>query len=139
MNRRVLTRAVLSLSLFVAACSGSVAETAEDLCTSLEALHDTMEQVAGADVSTDTVTIESLQNAVSEVETAVQDVQGAESDLSDSLKTQLREDFEELQSSIQDIPADSALAEAGDAVVAATTEFKASWDQTLSELNCEAT
>jgi methyl-accepting chemotaxis protein len=122
--------------MVLAACSDPVADSAEELCGSLEELNDTVEQVAGAEASADTVTVEQVQDAASDVESAVQDVQEAESDLSDSLKTQLRDDFEALQSSIQDIPADSTLAEVGEDVRDALTAFYQSWGQTLNELNC---
>lgn len=136
MKRKALASVVLSLTLVVAACSDSVADSTEDLCNSLEALNDTMDQMAGATASADTVTVGAVQDATAEVQSAMQDVRDSESDLSESLKTQLLDDFEELQSSIQDIPADSTLTEAGQEVVTAVTTFKASWDQTLTELNC---
>jgi TolA-binding protein len=135
MKRNTLTT-ILALSMVLAACSDPVADSADELCGSLEDLNDTVEQVAGAEASVDTVTVEQIQDAAGEVESAVQDVQEAESDLSDSLKAQLRDDLEALQSSIQDIPADSTLAEVGEDVRAALTAFYQSWGQTLSELNC---
>jgi translation initiation factor IF-2 len=135
MKRNTLTT-ILALSMVLAACSDPVADSADELCGNLEDLNDTVEQVAGAEASVDTVTVEQVQDAAGEVESAVQDVQEAESDLSDSLKAQLRDDLEALQSSIQDIPADSTLAEVGEDVRAALTAFYQSWSQTLSELNC---
>lgn len=136
MKRKALLSAILALSLLAAACSDSVADSAEDVCTSLEGLQDTVDQIGGADVSADSLTVDNVQNAVSEVESAVDDVQSAESDLSDSLKSQLQDDFDTLKSSIQGISGDSTLAEAGEDAVSAVAAFKTSWDQTLSELNC---
>lgn len=136
MKLRTLVGMFVALSLVVVACSDSVADSAENLCSSLEALHGTMEQIAGADVSVDTTTVGDIQSAAEEAESAVQDVQDAESDLSDSLKAQLRDDLEELQSSIEGISANSTLAEAGQDVASALVTFKQSWDQTLNELNC---
>lgn len=136
MNRKTLACAAIALSLAVAACSDSVADSAADLCGSLEALGDTMKEVAGADASADATTVESVQSAVAEVESAVQDVRDTESDLSDALNSQLQEDFQDLQAAIEDIPGDSTLAEAGEDVVSALAAFKTSWDQTLAELNC---
>lgn len=136
MKRKALLSGVLALSLLAAACSDSVSDSAEDLCSSLEGLHDTVDQIGGSDVSTDSVTVDNVQGAVSDIESTVDDVQSAESDLSDSLKSQLQDDFDTLKSSIQDISGDSTLAEAGQDVVSAVAAFKTSWDQTLSELNC---
>lgn len=137
MKRKAITSALL-MSLLVAACTASVSDSADQLCSSLEALQGTMEQIAGADANPDSTTIESVQDAAQEVESAVEEVQSAEVDLSDSLKSELQENFDELQSSIQGISEDMTLTEAGQAVASALTTFRQSWDQTLSELNCSA-
>lgn len=137
MKPRKLLAALAVTALILASCSPSVEESAEDLCSSLEALSDTVQQIAGADVSPGTITVDTVKSAVDEMESAVQDVQNAESGLSDALKSQLQSDFDELQSSVQDISGDSTLAEAAQDVVSAIAAFKESWDQTLSELNCE--
>ncbi len=135
MRRITLVSAIVSLSLVAVACS-SVAGSAEELCTDLEELDDTVQEVAAADVSADTVTVGQIQDATADIGSAVRSVRESEAELSDALKTQLSEDFEALQDAIRDIPADSTLSEVGEDVQAAVTAFHASWDQTLSELNC---
>lgn len=136
MRRNTLVSAIVSLSLIVVACSDSVGDSAADLCSNLEDLNDTVQQVAGADVSADTVTMGQIQDAYSDLQSAVRSVRESEADVSDALKTQLSEDLETLGTAVQDIPADSTLSEAGEDVQAARTAFHESWEQTLSELNC---
>jgi len=135
MRRKTLLSAVLVLTLVTAACD-SVSDSADDLCNALGGLQDTMEQITSADVSAGSTTVENLQNAVNEVKSGVEDVLNAASDLSDSLKSQLQDDFDQLQESIQRLSRDNTLDEARQEVVSAVTTFKQSWDQTLSELNC---
>lgn len=137
MKRTKWLGAIISLTLVAAACTNSVEESTDELCQNLETLHSTVGAVAGADVSPETTTIDDIDNAASALESAVEDVQNAESDLADSLKAELQDNLEALQSAIQDIPGDSTVAEAGDSVATALTDFRQSWDETLSQLECE--
>lgn len=136
MKRMKWLGAVLSVSLVAVACTDSVADSTEDLCGSLEALNNTVSQIAGADVSPDTVTVDDVEDAANALESAVADVQDAEGDLADSLKADLQNNLDNLESAIEDVPGDSTVAEAGDAVVAALADFNESWNETLSQLEC---
>jgi len=137
MKRMKWLGVVVALSLVAVACTDSVSESTEDLCESLESLNGTVGQIAGADVSPETTTIDDIEGAVSALKTAVQVVQDDEGDLADSLKADLQNNLDDLETSIEDIPGDSTVAEAGDAVATALNDFRTSWDATLSQLECE--
>ena len=141
--RLVLGSTLASILLIAPACGDddddSTADDAQQLCTDLQALDSTVNEVAGAEVDPNTTTVGDVQTAVEDLESQVQAVQDAEAELSDSVKSDLQSAFEAFQSSVQDIPADDTLAEAAASIQAAGAEFVQAWENVKSELNCEST
>jgi len=140
--RLALGSTLASVLLIVTACGDdddSTADEAQQLCADLEALDSTVNQVAGADVDPNSTTIGDVQSAVGTLESEVAAVQDAEADLADSVKSDLQSAFDAFQSSVQDLPADDTLAEAGASIQAAAAQFQQAWEGVKSELSCEPT
>jgi hypothetical protein len=137
-RRIVLGSAMAAVLLMGAACGGSVTDAAQELCTNLTALDSTVDQIAGSSVDPATVTVGDVQDGLSQLESQVTAVQDAETNLGDEVRSSLRSAFDDFQSAVADIPADSTLADAGADVEQARTEFQQAWTSVLSELNCES-
>jgi len=133
-----LTGSVLVLTAACGDDDDSVSDEVQDLCDNLGSLNQTVSQVAGADVDPSSTTVGDVQDALSQIQSGVQDVQDAESGLADAVTSALQSAFDGFQSAIQDIPSDDTLADAGDAVESARSQFDQAWNNTLSELQCPA-
>jgi uncharacterized protein YjdB len=139
MARRIVLGSALTAALVMAAaCGGSVTDAAQELCTDLTALDSTVEQIGGSSVDPATVTVGDVQEGLSQLESQVAAVQDSEANLGDEVRSSLRSAFDDFQSAVADIPADSTLADAGADVEQARTEFQQAWTSVLSELNCES-
>lgn len=138
-NRTALGALIGATLVLAAACSDdddAVADAAQGLCSSLDALQSTVNQVAGSGVDPDSTTVGDVQGALDEIQSGVQDVQGAEADVSDSVKSSLQDAFDTYQSALDGISSDDTLAQAGDAVASAQSQFQQAWTDTLSQLKC---
>jgi hypothetical protein len=137
-GRIVLGSALTAALVIGAACGGSVTDAAQELCTDLTALDSTVDQIAGSSLDPATVTVGDVQDGLSQLESQVTAVQDSETNLGDEVRSSLRSAFDDFQSAVADIPADSTLADAGADVEQARTTFQQAWTSVLSELNCES-
>jgi hypothetical protein len=131
------------LVLVVAACGdddgSSPASAAQGLCSSLQSLDSTVDQITSADADPDTTTVGDVQNALGQVQSDLQDVKTSGADLSSSLKTALQSAFNSLEDSVQDLPSDETLAEAGSSVQKDLEQLGTAWTNALDALNCSST
>jgi hypothetical protein len=129
------------LVLAAAACgdddgSTSAGSASQSLCSSLQSLDGTVTQITDADVDPETTTIGDVENALGEVQSDLQDVKTSGADLASSLKTALQTAFNSLQDTVQDLPSDETVAEAGSSVEDAVQQFDTAWTNALDALNC---
>jgi hypothetical protein len=132
------------LVLTVTACgddddgSSSSASDSQSLCGSLQSLDSTVDQITSADADPETTTIGDLQNALGQVQSDLDDVQTSGADLASSLKTALQTAFNSLESSVEDLPSDETLADAGSSVESAVQQLGTAWTNALDALNCSS-
>jgi hypothetical protein len=131
------------LVLAVTACgedvdgSSSSASESQSLC-SLQSLDSTVDQITNAEADPETTTIGDLQNALGQVQSDLDDVQTSGADLASSLKTALQTAFNSLESSVEDLPSDETLADAGSSVEGAVQQLGTAWTNALDALNCSS-
>jgi hypothetical protein len=137
--------ALASLVVLVAACgddddgpSSSAANATQSLCTSLESLDSTVDQITSADVDPETTTIGDVQDALDQVESDLQDVQTSGADLSSALKTALQSAFNSLEDQVQDLSNDETVADAGSSVENGLQQLGTAWTNALDALNCSS-
>ncbi len=116
----------------------SVSNATQGLCSSLDSLDQTVEQVAGSGIDPKTTTVGDVQDALDQIESGVQDVQSAEGGLGNAVKSSLQSAFDDFKSALQDIPSDDTLSQAGQAVTTAQSDFAQAWNDMVSELQCPA-
>jgi hypothetical protein len=132
------------LVLAVTACgddddgSSSAAGAAQSLCSSLQSLDSTVDQITNADADPETTTIGDVQDALGQVQSDLQDVQTSGADLSSSLKTALQSAFNSLDDSVKDLPSDETVAEAGSSVEKEVQQLGTAWTNALNALNCSS-
>jgi hypothetical protein len=131
------------LMLAAAACgdddgSTSAGSASQSLCGSLQSLDSTVTQITDADVDPETTTIGDLENALGEVQSNLQDVQTSGADLASSLKIALQTAFNNLQDTVQDLPSDETVADAGSSVESAVQQLDTAWTNALDALNCSS-
>jgi len=142
MRTKSLLAAAAALTLLVACGDDdddSAGDSAEALCGELVELAGTVATIAGADVDAETTTIDDVTDALGTLEAQIDEVQNAESALSESVRSDLADAYENYVGAVADIDDESTLAEAGAAVESARTEFREAWEATLSELDCRPT
>ena len=136
------TTVVGVLVLAAAACGedGSTAAgtASQSLCSNLQSLDSTVTQITDADVDPETTTIGDVENALGEVQSDLQDVKTSGADLAASLKTALQTAFNNLQDTVQDLPSDETVAEAGSSVENAVQQLDTAWTNALDALNCSS-
>ena len=141
---RAFRTALAGVVLLAVACgddddsSSSGAGATQSLCSSLESLDSTVEEITNADVDPETTTIGDVEDALGEVQSDLQDVKTSGADLSSSLKTALQSAFNGLEDKVQDLPSDETLAEAGSSVEKAVQQLGTAWTNALDALNCSS-
>ena len=140
----VLGTAVAALLAVTTACGSDEPTTADEvseLCDDLRAVESSLDEISGASFDPATTTQdgveETLTNAQSDVQSALDDA----GDVGESVRSTLSDAFDTFKQALEDIPSDgeTTLAEAATEVTAAGAEFRATWESTLAELNCDAT
>ena len=131
------------LAVAVAACgdddgSSSAGGAAQSLCSSLQSLDSTVDQIKNADADPETTTVGDVQDALGKVQSDLQDVQTSGADLSSSLKTALQSAFNSLEDSLKDLPSDETVAEAGSSVEKEVQQLGTAWTNALNALNCSS-
>ena len=132
------------LVVAVAACgdddggSSSAGGAAQSLCSSLQSLDSTVDEIKNADADPETTTVGDVQDALGKVKSDLQDVQTSGADLSSSLKTALQSAFNSLEDSLKDLPSDETVAEAGSSVEKEVKELETAWTSALNALNCSS-
>jgi hypothetical protein len=128
--------------LAAAACgddgSTSVGTASQSLCSNLQSLDSTVTQITDADVDPETTTIGEVENALGEVQSDLQDVKTSGADLASSLKIALQTAFNNLQDTVQDLPSDETVADAGSSVENAVQQLDTAWTNALDALNCSS-
>lgn len=132
--------APISLILLIAAACGdddddSPADAASTLCGEMQDLNSTVDQITGDPNST---TVGDVESDLDDLQSQVEDVENAGSDLSSAVKSSLKSAFDDFQSSVQNIPSDDTLAQAGSSVENAGKQFQKAWSDTLGDLNCSS-
>ena len=127
--RRVIafSVALLTLGTFAfAACgddsSSSVSNDAAQLCSDVAALNSTVQGIAAQDVDLKTTSVSNSKSA-----------------LSDQVKSDLKDAYDQLKTDLAAVKDASTLQEAGQQIEAARTNFRDAWEGILSQLNCSAT
>jgi len=133
------------LVVAVAACgddddggSSSAGGAAQSLCSSLQSLDSTVDQIKNADADPETTTVGDVQDALGQVQSDLQDVQTSGADLSSSLKTALQSAFNSLEDSVKDLPSDETVADAGSSVEKEVQQLETAWTNALNALNCSS-
>lgn len=114
--------------------TGSVAESAQQLCSDLEGLNSTVQDI---DVNPDTTTISDLKNDLNQLRSGVSDVASSGSALAGALGTALQAAFDQFETSIQNRPDDQTLDSAGEGARSAADNFHTAWDAALGALHCD--
>ena len=143
-HQLVLGAAVAALLAVTTACGSDEPSTADEvgeLCENLAAVQSSLDGISGASFDPATTTKDdveaTLTSAQSDVQTALDDA----GDVGESVRSTLSDAFDTFKQALEDIPSDgeTTLAEAATEVTAAGAEFRATWESTLAELNCDAT
>ena len=116
--------------------SSSPASDSQSLCGSLQSLDSTVDQITNADADPETTTVGDVQNALGQVQSDLRDVQTSGADLASSLKAALQTAVSSLENSVEDLPSDETLAEAGSSVEEAVQQLGTAWTNALDALNC---
>ena len=141
-HQSVLATAVVALLAFTTACGSDEPSTADEvssLCTDLDALQSSLDGISGSSFDPATTTKDGVEENVTNLQSDVQAVLDGAEGLSESVKTDLNDAFDNFKSALEAIPSDGdqTLAEAGEALVAAGTELRTAWESTVAELNCD--
>ena len=140
----VLATAVAALLAVTTACGSDEPSTADEvgeLCADLAEVQSSLDEISGASFDPATTTKdgaeETLTNAQSDVQAALDDA----GDVGESVRTTLSDAFDTYKQALEDIPSDgeTTLDAAVAEVTAAGAEFRATWESTLAELNCDST
>jgi hypothetical protein len=142
MTRRAPLLAAIALIAVCGACGDddddgtASSDEVRDTCNAMVQLQLVVEEAAGADVDLKTVNVGDLNRALDRLGTMVENVQSIGIGLDESVTSELKDAFANLQKSVSDLPADATLADARGDVPEARAEFKTAWDDTLAALDC---
>jgi chromosome segregation ATPase len=139
----------LSVALFTvgtflfAACgddsSNSVSNDAAQLCSDVSALNSTVQGIAGQDIDLKTTSVADVKNKIAEIQSQIESISNSKSALSDQVKSDLEDAYNQLKSDLADVKDASTLQEAGQQLETARTNFRDAWEGILTQLNCSAT
>ena len=114
--------------------TGSVVQSAQQLCDSLESLDSTVQDIGSDPEET---TVSDVEDGLAQLRSEVSDVASSGSALAGALGAALQSAFDQFESTVEDLPDDETLEAAGDAARSAADEFEQSWDAAMDSLNCE--
>ena len=144
--RRVIafSVALLTLGTFAfAACgddsSSSVSNDAAQLCSDVAALNSTVQGIAAQDVDLKTTSVSDVKDKIATIQSQIESISNSKSALSDQVKSDLKDAYDQLKTDLAAVKDASTLQEAGQQIEAARTNFRDAWEGILSQLNCSAT
>ena len=117
----------------------SVADESQALCESMQGLQSTVDQVAGAQVDLDSITVGDVQDALQSLQGQVEDVQNAEATLATEVRSSLQSAWSDFTSGGAGHPGGRHARRGRRRGPAARTQFQEAWSATLSQLNCGTT
>jgi len=139
-----LSVALLTLGTFVFAACGddsgsSVSDDTAQLCSDVAALNTTVQGITGQDIDLKTTPVSDVQDIVTGISSQVQAISDSKSALSDQVKSDLKDAYDQFKSDLAAVKDASTLQEAGQQLETARTNFRDAWEGILSQLNCSAT
>ena len=144
--KRVIALSVAFLTvstLAFAACgddsSSSVSDDAAQLCSDVAALNSTVQGITSQDLNLKTTPVSDGQDMITGIESQLQAISSSKSALSDQVKSDLKDAYDQFKSDLAAVKAASTLQEAGQQLETARTNFRDAWEGILSQLNCSAT
>ncbi|HTN80984.1 MAG TPA: hypothetical protein VMK16_15010 [Acidimicrobiales bacterium] len=145
MKRTIAFPAVaLALGAFLFAACGddsgsSVSQDAAQLCSDVGALNDTVQGIAGQDIDLKTTSVSQVKDKISEIQSEIQAISRSKSQLSDQVKSDLEDAYDQLKSDLAAVKDADTLQAAGQQLETARTNFRDAWEGILTQLNCSAT
>ena len=139
-----LSVALLTLGTFVFAACGddsgsSVSDDTAQLCSDVAALNTTVQGITGQDIDLKTTSVSDVKDKIAEIQSQVQAIASSKSALSDQVKSDLSDAYDQFKSDLAAVKDASTLQEAGQQLETARTNFRDAWEGILSQLNCSAT
>lgn len=113
--------------------TGSVVQSAQQLCDSLESLDSTVQDINVDDETT----VGDIKDGLAQLRSEVSDVASSGSALAGAIGTALQSAFDRFESEVEDLPDDETLQAAGESARSAADEFEQSWDAAMESLDCE--
>ena len=139
-----LSVALLTFSaLAFAACGddsgSSVSSDTAQLCSDVAALNTTVQGITGQDIDLKTTSVSDVKDKIAEIQSQVQAIASSKSALSDQVKSDLSDAYDQFKTDLAAVKDASTLQEAGQQLETARTNFRDAWEGILSQLNCSAT
>ena len=139
-----LSVAIVTFSTFAfAACgddsSSSVSDDAAQLCSDVAALNSTVQGITGQDIDLKTTSVSDVKDKIAEIQSQVEAISSSKSALSDQVKSDLKDAYDQFKSDLAAVKDASTLQEAGQQLETARTNLRDAWEGILSQLNCSAT
>ena len=138
-----LAAVALTVSTFLfAACgddSDSLSSNVDQLCSDVAALNSTVQGIAGQDIDLKNTSVTQVKNTLADIQSQVDAITSSGSEVSGQVKDDLKNAFDQLKSDLGDVKNSDTLAEAGQQIETARTNFRDAWEGILAELNCSAT
>ncbi len=141
--KRSIALLVLATSLgtlMFAACGddsgSSVSNSADQLCSDVAALNSTVQGIAGQDIDLKTTSVSDVKDKIAEIQSQVDAIATSKSALSDQVKSDLKDAFDQFKSDLAGVKDASTLQEAGQQIETARTSFRDAWEGILADLNC---
>jgi uncharacterized protein YukE len=130
-------------SLAFAACGddsgSSVSSDTAQLCSDVAALNTTVQGITGQDIDLKTTSVSDVKDKIAEIQSQVQAIASSKSALSDQVKSDLSDAYDQFKTDLAAVKDASTLQEAGQQLETARTNFRDAWEGILSQLNCSAT
>ena len=110
-----LSVALLTVSTFAfAACgddsSSSVSDDAAQLCSDVAALNSTVQGIAGQDIDLKTTSVTDVKDMIAEIQSQVEAISSSKSALSDQVKSDLQDAYDQFKSDLAAVKDASTLA-----------------------------
>jgi type VI protein secretion system component VasK len=137
-----LSVAIVTFSTFAfAACgddSSSVSDDAAQLCSDVAALNSTVQGITGQDLDLKTTPVSDVQDMITGIQSQVQAISSSKSALSDQVKSDLKDAYDQFKSDLAAAKDAGTLQEAGQQLETARTNFRDAWEGILAQVNCAA-
>jgi hypothetical protein len=133
---------IAAATLLFAECgddSDSLSSDVEQLCSDVAALNSTIQDIAGQDIDLKSTSVTEVKNTLADIQSQVEAIASAGSEVSDQVKSDLKDAYDQLKSDLADVKNSDTLEEAGQQIETARTNFRDAWEGILAELNCSAT